>query len=170
MIADAKSSATISLDPNCRPNLVTDKTAYLSRMSAFIDSADIVRMSDVDFSYLYGDEDYAAKAEQLLGRGCSLFVITRGIKGAQAWHPAAGAVEVAAPAVKVEDTIGAGDSFQAALLYSLHRLGRLGRSALKDISADELRYALSFASNCAALTCTRIGANPPRINEVVWTW
>jgi fructokinase len=169
LIADARASATISFDPNCRPNLVTDKTAYLARMGAFGDSSDIVRMSDVDFSYLYGDEAYAAKAEQLLARGCSLFVITRGIKGAQAWHPAAGTVEVGAPAITVVDTIGAGDSFQAALLFALHRQGRLARRVLKDISANELRSALSFACSCAALTCTRVGADPPRSNEVVWS-
>ncbi|MDI4231901.1 carbohydrate kinase [Bradyrhizobium sp. Arg237L] len=168
MVADAKSSATISFDPNCRPNLVKDKTAYLARMDRFIDSADIVRMSDVDFDYLYGKEAYAAKAEEFLAGGGSLFVITRGMKGAQAWHPAAGAIEVGAPAVTVVDTIGAGDSFQAALLFALHKQGRLGRSGLKDTKANELRSALSFACSCAALTCTRVGADPPRSNEVAW--
>ncbi|MGY3617918.1 carbohydrate kinase family protein [Bradyrhizobium sp. USDA 10063] len=168
MVADARSSATISLDPNCRPNLVTDKAAYLARMDTFVDSADVVRMSDVDFNYLYGDEAYAAKAEQLLARGCSLFVITRGTKGALAWHPVAGAVEVGAPAIKVVDTIGAGDSFQAALLFALHKQRRLGRSGLKDTSANELRRALSFACKCAALTCTRVGADPPRADEIAW--
>ncbi|WP_027578997.1 carbohydrate kinase [Bradyrhizobium sp. Ai1a-2] len=168
MVADAKSSATISFDPNCRPNLVKDKTAYLASMDTFVDSADIVRMSDVDFDYLYGKEACAAKAEQFLARGGSLFVVTRGMKGAQAWHPTAGAVEVAAPAVTVVDTIGAGDSFQAALLFALHKQGRLGRSGLRGTDANELRCALSFACSCAALTCTRVGADPPHGSEVAW--
>jgi fructokinase len=168
MIADARSSATISFDPNCRPNLVTDKAAYVARMGTFVDSADIVRMSDVDFNYLYGKPAYAAKAEEFLSGGGSLFVITRGTDGAQAWHSAAGAIEVGAPEVTVVDTVGAGDSFQAALLFALHKQGRLGRTRLKDISANELRCALSFACNCAALTCMRVGADPPRSNEVAW--
>ena len=168
MIEDAKSFATISFDPNCRPNLVNEKAAYLASVSAFVDSADIVRMSNVDFDYLYGDEANAARAEAFLARGGNLFVITRGIKGAQAWHSTAGAIDVAAPAIKVVDTIGAGDSFQAALLFALHKQGRLGRSRLKDTSANELRCALSFACSCAALTCTRVGADPPRSNEVAW--
>jgi fructokinase len=168
MIADAKESATISFDPNCRPNLVGDKAAYLDRMRSFASSADIIRMSDVDFNYLYGDEAYAARAELLLAGGCSLFVVTRGIDGVEAWHRKAGYVTAAAPAVKVVDTIGAGDSFQAALLCALHRQDRLGRSRLEDITADELRRALSFACSCAALTCTRMGADPPRSDEVPW--
>jgi fructokinase len=169
LIADARPSATISFDPNCRPNLVADKAAYLARMSAFADSADVIRMSDVDFSYLYGEEAYAARAEALLARGCSLFVITRGINGAQAWHAKAGAIEVGAQAINVADTIGAGDSFQAALLFALHKQGRLARTGLKDISADELRCTLSFATRCAALTCTRVGADPPRSEDMPWT-
>jgi fructokinase len=168
MIADARQAATISFDPNCRPNLIKDKTNYLDRMRAFADSADIIRMSDVDFAYLCGNEPYAAKAESQLARGCSLLVITRGTEGVQAWHQKAGFIEVAAPTIKVVDTIGAGDSFQSALLFALHKQGRLGRSRLEEISAGELRHALSFACDCAALTCTRIGADPPRGDEIVW--
>jgi fructokinase len=168
LIADAQRSATISFDPNCRPNLVKDKKLYLGRMNAFADGADIIRMSDVDFAYLYGDEACAAKADSLLARGASLFVITRGMEGVQAWHCKTGFIKVDAPTVKVVDTIGAGDSFQAALLFALHKQQRLTRNRLQDIDADELRRALLFACNCAALTCTRIGADPPRSGEVAW--
>jgi fructokinase len=170
LIADAKATATISFDPNCRPNLVHDQKAYRARMGAFAANADVVRMSDVDFEYLFGEEDFAARAAALLTTGPSLIVVTRGTNGAMAWHRAAGAVEVGAPAVDVVDTIGAGDSFQAALLFALHQLGRIKRANLQTIGADELRRALSFACKCAALTCTRAGADPPRRNEVSGFW
>jgi fructokinase len=168
LIADAKPTSTISFDPNCRPNLVEDKAPYLDRMQAFAACADIIKMSDVDFSYLYGNETHAARAEALFARGATLFVVTRGTDGVEAWHRKVGFIKVAAPTVKVVDTIGAGDSFQAALLAALDRLDRLGKSSLEATSADELRHALSFACRCAALTCTRIGADPPRSSEVAW--
>lgn len=170
MIADARQSATISFDPNCRPNLVKDKAAYIARMSTFAESADIVRMSDVDFNYLYGEQGYADKAGALLAKGCSLVVITRGIRGALAWHRSVGAVEAAAPAVKVVDTIGAGDSFQAALLFGLNHLGCIRRARLRTILRDDLERALSFACKCAALTCSRAGADPPRDSEAIGLW
>jgi fructokinase len=170
LIADARRSATISFDPNCRPNLVRDLDAYRARMSAFAGSADIVKMSEVDFNYLYGDDTYDERANAMLTRGASLIVVTLGTKGAQAWHRKIGAVEVSAPAVKVIDTIGAGDSFQAALLFALARLKRIERSSLPAIEAAELRKALSFACQCAALTCTRAGADPPRYSEVTRLW
>ena len=168
MIAEAKLSTTISFDPNCRPNLVKDKTTYLELMNAFADSADVIRMSDVDFNYLYETETYAVRAESLLAGSCSLFVITCGMEGVQAWHGKSGLIRVGAPAIKVVDTIGAGDSFQAALLFALHKQKRLGRARLKETGVDELRRALLFACNCAALTCTRMGADPPRSDEVIW--
>ncbi|RXH22352.1 fructokinase [Bradyrhizobium nanningense] len=170
LIADARASSTISFDPNCRPNLVKDKPAYLARMAEFAASADLIKMSDVDFAYLFGDEAYQQRANVLLGQGTSLVVITRGNDGAIAWHARAGQIEVQAPKIEVADTIGAGDSFQAALLAVLHEQGRLSRRQLKDISTEELRRALSFAAHCAGLTCTLPGADPPWSHEINWSW
>src|SRR3989441_9634160 len=130
MIEDAGSATTISFDPNCRPNLVRDKARYVDRMDAFAAAADIVRMSDVDFEFLYGGGDYEERAKSLLATGTSLVVVTRGIKGAQAWHRAAGPGKVEAPTTDVGDTIGAGDSFQASLVFALRALGRIKRGAL----------------------------------------
>lgn len=162
LVKEARASAAISFDPNCRPNLVKDKAEYVARMAEFAASADIIRMSDVDFDYLYGGDDYAGRAKAMIDAGASLVVVTRGMRGVQAWHSEAGALEVEAPAVKVVDTIGAGDSFQAALLYALCAQGRIARASLRKMNADELRRALSFASTCAAFTCGRAGADPPR--------
>jgi len=166
LIDDAKQSATISFDPNCRPVLIDDKEAYRARMGAFWRQADIVKLSDVDFSYLFGDEPYAARAGLMLSEGALLVVVTRGRRGAYAWHASAGMIEAMAPAVQVVDTIGAGDSFQAALLAALHRSGSIDRSRLRNISASELENSVSFACKCAAFTCTRAGADPPRTHEL----
>lgn len=170
LIADARASSTIAFDPNCRPNLVKDRTAYLARMAQFAASADLIKMSDVDFAYLFGDEPYHQRASVLLAQGTSLVVITRGSNGAIAWHAGAGQIEVPAPKIEVADTIGAGDSFQAALLFALHKQGRIARERLKKIGADELRRALSFAADCAGLTCTRQGADPPWSHEISRGW
>jgi fructokinase len=75
-------------------------------------------------------------------------------------------VTVEAPPGKVVDTIGAGDSFQAALLFALQATGRLEARSLSRISAEELRRSLSFAASCAGFTCGRAGADPPRRTDV----
>jgi fructokinase len=162
MIEEARNSVTVSFDPNCRPNLTRDKVEYVSRMAAFAAAADIIRMSDLDFQYLYGDRDYAGRASSLIMAGASLVVVTRGAQGVLAWHGKAGMLEVEAPIIEVVDTIGAGDSFQAALLYALQALEIIRRRPLGEMNARELHGVLSFASNCAAYTCKRAGADPPR--------
>jgi fructokinase len=167
MIKDARGSTTISFDPNCRPNLVLDKADYVRRMDAFAALADIVRMSDVDFDFLYGGKDYEGKADALLACGASLVIITRGERGIVAWHRKAGLVEILPPPIDVVDTIGAGDTFQGALLVALRDMGRIGSAMMGSLSVDELRRALAFSAACAALTCRRVGADPPRRSEIL---
>jgi fructokinase len=166
MVESARGSATISFDPNCRPNLVKRRADYIDRMEAFAARAAIVRMSDVDFEFLYGGADHAGMAKSLIEMGASLVVVTRGAEGAQAWHREAGAIEVQAPSVNVVDTIGAGDSFQAALLFALRAIGRIETGSLAQMNFDELGRVLSFASICSAFTCGRAGADPPRQSDV----
>jgi fructokinase len=166
MLGDIRGSATISFDPNCRPKLVIDKARYVERMNAFAALANIVRMSDVDFEFLYGGHDYEGRAKSWIAAGVGLVVVTRGDKGAVAWHGEAGAIEVSAPVVSVVDTIGAGDSFQAALLFALRTIGRIGAESLAHATYEELRRVLTFASACAAFTCGRAGADPPRQAEI----
>jgi len=135
-------------------------------MDAFAARADIVRMSDVDFSFLYGGDDYGPKAAALIAGGASLVMITRGERGVLAWHRGVGFVEVPAPHVEIVDTVGAGDSFQGALLVALRDVRRIAVAALAAMSTDELCRALNFAVACTALTCGRVGADPPYRAEI----
>jgi fructokinase len=106
MLAEARGSATISFDPNCRPTLVHDKPDYIRRMEDFLARADIIRMSDADFEFLFRSTEYGAKAATLLESGATLVIVTRGERGVLAWHRHAGYIEVTAPQVDVVDTIG----------------------------------------------------------------
>lgn len=166
MVDDARGSTTVSFDPNCRPNLVRDKALYAARMDSFAKRAHIVRMSDVDFDFLYGGDDHESTAAALIEDGASLVVITRGERGTLAWHRNAGRVDVATPPARVVDTVGAGDSFQGALLMALREINRIAHDALATMSADELRRVLTFAAACAAVTCSRSGADPPSRREL----
>jgi fructokinase len=166
MVEEARGSTTLSFDPNCRPRLVRDKAEYVDRRDQLARRADIVRLSDSDFAFLYGGHDFATRSEALLTAGTGLFVVTRGLRGAQAWHKRAGAIDVESPKVEVVDTIGAGDSFQAGLLFALRAMNRIAPAALAELTPDELNRALAFAAHCAALNCTRPGADPPHLSEI----
>ena len=118
-VEHAHPSATISFDPNCRPSIITDVDYARRQAEKFVTLADIVKASDEDLEWLYPGVDLLDSARRWLSLGGSegpaMVVVTRGAAGP--WGiTAAGETEFAAPEVEVADTVGAGDSFMAALL------------------------------------------------------
>ena len=166
MAREAKGQTTVSFDPNCRPSLVSDKPGYVARMEEFAANADIIRMSDMDFDFMFGGNDFDAKAAAYLAGGAELVIVTRGGSGVIAWHKRAGRLEVTAPKITVADTIGAGDTFQGSFLVALEERGLIARAALATATAEQLTEALAFGTRCAAITCSRAGANPPWRHEL----
>ncbi|WP_327313181.1 carbohydrate kinase family protein [Streptomyces sp. NBC_01235] len=150
----------VSLDPNVRPGLVTDRAAYIRRFAEWVALADVVKASDEDLAWLHPGESYEAVADRWLASGAGLVLITFGAQGAWAVGRHAD-VHVPAPAVDVVDTVGAGDAFTAGVLAHLHRTGRLSREGVDSLEAGELSRLLSYAVEIAADTCTRAGAQPP---------
>jgi fructokinase len=155
----------VSLDPNVRPGLIHDRAAYVARLEGWVALADLVKVSRADLEWLYPDAAPEAAATAWLGRGPAAVVMTRGGDGAVAFA-ADGLAEVPGIAVAVSDTVGAGDSFTSGLLAWLERAGRLDRDAIRGVTAEELRAALTFANTAASITCTRPGAQPPTLAEM----
>jgi fructokinase len=52
------------------------------------------------------------------------------------------------------------------LLAWLARQERLTRDGVRGMAADDLSQALAWAGRVAAITCTRAGADPPRLADV----
>jgi fructokinase len=68
--------------------------------------------------------------------------------------------------VEVVDTVGAGDTFNAGVIAKLSASGVLNKSAVAQISAEQLTEALQFGARVAAVTVSRAGANPPWADEL----
>ncbi len=66
----------------------------------------------------------------------------------------------------VADTVGAGDTFNAGVLASLHGAGLLTRDSLGALADAALDAALSLGTRAAAITVSRPGANPPWSHEL----
>jgi len=98
--------------------------------------------------------------------GPALVIVTRGDKGSTAFHAAGHRIETSRGRVKVVDTVGAGDTFHAALLNHFEGTGKLTPSGVAGLGHDELAKALNFAAAAAAVTCTRRGADMPRASDV----
>jgi fructokinase len=153
------------IDPNIRPGFITDEATYRARIARMIAQADIVKLSDEDLYWLEGKGDLATLARSILARGPKVVFITEGANGARAVTATEDRF-VAATKVTVADTVGAGDTFNAGVLASLHADGALTRPGIASLTASSLDAALSLGTRAAAVTVSRPGANPPWAHEL----
>lgn len=160
--ADAK---VTMLDPNIRPSFIRDEAVYRARIERMIARADVVKVSDEDLHWLEGKGETADLARSMLAKGPKLVCITEGSKGATG-YTATHIVSAPAPKVTVADTVGAGDTFNAGVLASLHRGGLLTKSAVASLDEGQVRAALELGAKAAAVTVSRAGANPPWDHEL----
>ncbi|TCP56526.1 fructokinase [Tamaricihabitans halophyticus] len=156
-----------ALDPNIRADLIADQDAYRARFRRWLPHTSLLKLSDADAAWLADQEDDVERAvRDWLTLGPSAVVLTRGADGLAVFTAAGGTVHVPAVRVPVVDTIGAGDTIQAALLAWLHRKGLTGPGQLAELADADWRSALDFAAAAAAVTVSREGAQPPVSGEV----
>ena len=160
--ADLPQGTLLMIDPNCRPEAIADRPAYLARLARMLRRADAVKVSVEDLDYLAPGIPAASAAADLLGQGPALVLLTDGPHPARAFLGDK-VVSAAAPAVTVADTVGAGDAFGGAFLAWWSR-SALTRADLH--KPAPVHGALQAATEVAALTCTRVGAEPPWLAEV----
>lgn len=148
----ADTPARVVYDVNARPAITGTGPEVLGRVEAVARRAEIVKASDEDLAVLYPTLGLDEAAARLLSLGPRAVVVTRGGEGAT-WFDAEEVLQVPATPVDVVDTIGAGDTFSAALI-----------DALWDGSSPAA--ALEHAARAAAINVTRPGADPPTRAEL----
>jgi len=153
------------IDPNIRTSFISEEASYRRRLDRMMARADIVKLSDEDLHWLRGEGDIDTLARSVLGSGPSLVLITRGAEGATG-YTARDEIKVAASPVEVGDTVGAGDTFNAGVLASLHAAGVLRKDVLPTLGVDVIGEAISLGVRAAAITVSRAGANPPWADEL----
>lgn len=169
VIRAAKEHSTISYDPNLRPTIMGTPEAVSQRVETLVGLSDVVKVSDEDLRWLYPDLAEEEVARSWSQKGPLVVVLTKGAGGAHGFSASGFDIDVPAPIVEVVDTVGAGDSFTSGLLDALWEGGLLGASNRTDLAGiDEpaLRSTIEWAAQCAAITVSRAGANPPTRREV----
>jgi len=156
----------LSLDPNVRPGLITDRDAYVRRLEGWVTLMDLVKVSRVDLAWLYPGVSVDVVVQRWQALGPALVVVTMGADGAVGYS-ADGKVGSPGVAVTIADTVGAGDAFTSGLLAWLDEQGALDRDRLRQLTAPMIGSCLAYASRVAALACTRTGAEPPTRAEMV---
>jgi len=149
----------IVVDPNCRPQVITDPEAFRARLERVLRRSHLVKVSEEDLAWLDPGRSRAAAARALLERGPTAVLLTRGPDGATVVTAGADVAIDPVP-TEVVDTIGAGDAFGGGFLawWISHRLGRA------ELARDDLVVAAArLAAVVAARTVARAGASPPEL-------
>ncbi|MFJ8105196.1 carbohydrate kinase [Streptomyces sp. NPDC096132] len=149
-----------ALDPNIRPGLIPDADAYRARFKSWLPSVNLLKLSEEDALWLGGTP------QEWLSAGPSAVVITHGSAGLSVITQDRAVYSVPGEEVDVVDTIGAGDTVNAALLHGLAGRDALSPAGLAELGADGWRELLRFAARAAAITCSRAGAEPPYASEL----
>lgn len=163
LIDEVRPRATISLDPNVRPLLV-NPAVYREALPRWCAATDVLRLSDDDLAHLRPGASPEEAADVFHGDGARLVVVTLGAEGVFASLDGQRA-RVRTPHTRVVDTVGAGDSFMAGFLHSLHTAGALG-SRLDGLTPEQVTTALTFGTRVAAAVVSVRGANPPWAAEL----
>jgi fructokinase len=161
--AAAGAGVPVSVDPNLRPSITPDLALARRFVADLLPLATVVKLSDEDADVLWpGQQTDPVLTRLASAPHAPLVAMTRGGEGAVL---AAGQLRasVAAPPVEVADTIGAGDSFMAALLAGLLTSDLLSAPTRSD---HELDWLAALAVQAAAVTCSRPGADPPWAREL----
>jgi fructokinase len=162
LAGEIQADVLLVVDPNCRPVLLDAYPAARDRLDRIMRRADVVKVSTENAEYLYPDRPALSGAEAIHDLGAQAVLLTDGgndvrvVTGSEQ-------MRVPVPRVAVADTIGAGDSFCGGFVAWCHQHG-LGRADLSDCSL--LQAATDFATAVSAVTCQRVGADPPWADEL----
>jgi len=151
--------ALVVFDPNIRPTVIGDREQYVAQVERWVAISSAVKVSDDDLNWLYPSIEIDQVVNIWLTKGPSLVVVTYGDKGLTGYRKDE-SVSVEAVKVKVADTVGAGDTVGAILVE------RIIKDGLDSLTGQRLESMLKRAAKAAAITVSRVGANPPTFQEL----
>ena len=167
-----KDLLTLSHDVNVRPALGFDRDSERVRVERVNSFSHLIKASDDDINWLYGLEP-GSNVDQIawdwIGDSAKIVFVTRGGDGASIYRKNKVKLDVAARKVKVQDSVGAGDTFCANTLAQLQKLGALGSGAFERLAALTDKQLVDFArvsSVAASMACEKTGAEPPTDSEL----
>jgi fructokinase len=153
LLRERPAGVRVTVDPNVSLAFLPAAEAA-ARLEPFFELADLVKLSDEDAAALSPGVAPEVLLASLLDSGPSIVALTRGASGALLATRDA-LIEVPAAATTVVDTVGAGDSFMAALISAIVENGTWSPRPA------ELRMFGDLAVRAAAFTVSRSGADLP---------
>ena len=140
--------AIIYYDPNYRKSHLPELPDLKDSIEENFAFADIIRGSDEDFLNIYGENDIDTIYAKI-SRFCTNFICTKAEKRVFLYTKNF-TKTYSTPTIKTISTVGAGDSFNAGILYGLKKLN-ISKQELPDLPEEKwdklIEYAILFATD-----------------------
>lgn len=146
--------AILYYDVNFRKNHITERVKLGEAIIENLEFADIVRGSTEDFDHLYGLTDAESIYKQKIKFYCPNFICTRG-GGEVSLFAKAGTKSYLPNKVDVISTVGAGDNFNAGVVYGIIS-GKIGRERLYNMSQDDWDKVVQCGLDFSSHACTML--------------
>lgn len=146
-----EAGAIIYYDVNFRPSHAADIPAVLDAVKENLELAHIVRGSLDDFKVLYGESDADTIYTQLVSPYCKNLILTNGAEPVCIFTPN-GKTEYPVQPIQTVSTIGAGDNFNAGVLYSIYKK-EIYRGQLAGLSDDIWKEIYDTAQSFSREVC-----------------
>lgn len=146
----------VSFDPNVRLPLFDDHEYLKNVIHEYIQYADILKISDEEVEFIFGNKDIEKNLDYLFDQGVKLLVYTSGKDGAVAYTKN---VVAHSKGIKVNavDTTGAGDGFIGCLLYQMAK-ENVDLEQINNLTEEQLKTYLDLSNKFCSISVTKEGA------------
>ena len=146
-----EAGAILIYDPNFRPSHLKDRERALPLIKENLEIADITKGSNEDFQLIFESNSALDTNEIVKGYGCRNFIYTANKYGVNLFTPDFHKV-FDVPRITPVSTVGAGDSFNAGLIYGLIKQN-VYASDLENMSLEVWRKVIYCAISFATHVC-----------------
>lgn len=146
----------VSFDPNVRLPLFDDHEYLKNVIHEYIQYADILKISDEEVEFIFGNKDIEENLDYLFDQGVKLLVYTSGKDGAVAYTKN---VVAHSKGIKVNavDTTGAGDGFIGCLLYQMAK-ENVDLEQINILTEEQLKTYLDLSNKFCSISVTKEAA------------
>lgn len=147
--------AIIYYDVNFRNTHKNEIRFLMPNMLENFEYADIVKGSDEDFVNIYGENDPSQIYKDHISFYCKNFIYTMGSEGAKVFNGEA-VQDFAARVVTPVSTVGAGDNFNAGIVYGLIKENILLDDLKKPLPMERWTRVVNYAIEFSSFACTTL--------------
>jgi len=146
-----EAGATIIYDPNFRRPHLKELEEVKPWILENISYADLVKGSDEDFQLIFGANNSEEAFNSVSGAGCDNLIYTSGPKDVHVKSLSLN-LQLPVPAIETVSTIGAGDNFNAGMVWALYQ-ENIHRNDFQDLSESGWKNIASRGISFASEVC-----------------